>query len=293
MNEELFHGGLNVPDIPHLKECLDRLATEYGSAFLDTDPVSLLHTYGDPGDAEVVGLVTACLAYGGAAQIIGSARDALERLGPAPARTVGGMDHDTARRLFRGFRHRWTTGEEMAALVTGIGCVIARHGSLGELVREIDGPDDPDITGLLTRFTGRIRSYMPAPARSRRGGSGYLLPSPAGGSACKRTALYFRWMVRGPDGIDLGLWRWISPARLVIPLDRHIAHMARRLDLTTRRTPDWRMATAITDMLRRLDPDDPLRYDFALVRPGITGVCAADGSGCAECAVASICREAP
>ena len=281
-----------MPDIPRLKACLDRLAAEYGSVFLETDPVALLHGYGDPGDVEVAGLVTACLAYGGAAQIIGSARDALDRLGSAPARTAGGMDHDTSRRLFRGFRHRWTTGEEMAALVTGIGSVIARYGSLGELARELDDPAESDITGLLTRFTGRLRAHMPAPARSRRGGFGYLLPSPVDGSACKRTTLYLRWMVRGPDGIDLGLWRFVAPARLVIPLDRHIARMARRLDLTTRTTPNWRMATEITEMLRRLDPDDPLRYDFALVRPGITGVCSADGSGCANCAVASICREA-
>jgi endonuclease III len=97
-------------------------------------------------------------------------------------------------------------------------------------------------------------------------------------------------MARGPDGIDFGLWKFISPARLVIPVDRHIARMAALLGLTARRSPDWKMALDITRALRALDPEDPVRYDFALVRPGITGECPPSSrDGCRGCILGEVC----
>jgi uncharacterized protein (TIGR02757 family) len=105
--------------------------------------------------------------------------------------------------------------------------------------------------------------------------------------------MYFRWMVRGPDGVDFGLWRFISPSRLVVPVDRHMARMAALLGLTDRRAGDWRTALDITRALRELDPDDPLRYDFALVRPGILRSCTSSSTGDrGSCALGGVCREA-
>ena len=96
----------------------------------------------------------------------------------------------------------------------------------------------------------------------------YFFPSPEGGSACKRLNLYLRWMARR-DGVDLGVWRAPSPAQLVLPLDAHTYAIARRVRLTRYRSPGWAMALDVTRRLRRFDPADPVKYDFAFHRLGL------------------------
>lgn len=278
-----------------LKQSLDRLADEYGSGYLDTDPVGIVHRYADPGDIEVAGLVASALGYGGAAQIRRSAADALDRAGTSPAWFAANSETVEAIARFRGFRHRWTIGTDIALLFLAAGEMIRGYGSIGALVQTLDDPAEETVEGTIGRFAEWIRARCaeqaakagcPVPGRS-------LVPSPRDGSACKRPAMYFRWMVRGPDGTDFGLWRFISPARLVIPVDRHMARMAVLLGLSARKSADWRMALDITRALRALDPDDPLRYDFALVRPGIIRACTAAAAGeCGSCALGGVCREA-
>ncbi len=280
---------------PLLKDCLDRLAEGYGSAYLDTDPLGVVHEYSDPADIEVAGFVTAALGYGGAGQIRRSAHEVFARAGEPPAQFAVRVSPEEALDRFRGFKHRWTGGGEAAFLFLAAGAMIRGHSSIGNLVRSLDNPSEETVGGTMTRFAEWIRArwnsaYAGASART---GVSYLVPSPADGSACKRPAMFFRWMARGPDGIDFGLWKFISPARLVIPVDTHIARMARLLGLTCRKSPDWRMALDITRSLRALDPEDPVRYDFALVRPGITGDCTPGLRGdCRDCALAEVCTEA-
>jgi uncharacterized protein (TIGR02757 family) len=96
--------------------------------------------------------------------------------------------------------------------------------------------------------------------------------SPVNGSACKRANLFLRWMVRDRD-IDFGIWKKIPKNKLVIPLDTHIAKISRCLGFTKRKTQDWKMALEVTHALKKLDPEDPLKYDFALCHHGISGVC--------------------
>ena len=96
----------------------------------------------------------------------------------------------------------------------------------------------------------------------------FCFPSPEQGSACKRLNLYLRWMVRR-DGVDLGVWSSVRPSALVIPIDVHIFTIARRTRLTRYRTPGWAMARDITARLRRFDPGDPVKYDFAFHRMGL------------------------
>jgi uncharacterized protein (TIGR02757 family) len=98
-----------------------------------------------------------------------------------------------------------------------------------------------------------------------RAGVRFFFPSPEGGSACKRLNLYLRWMVRR-DGVDLGVWCRPAPRQLVLPLDTHTHAVARRLRLTRYRSPSWNMALDVTRRLRRYDPEDPVKYDFALYR---------------------------
>jgi len=285
-----------VPDTRLLKDRLDRLTSSFGPGFLETDPLGIVHRYGAPEDRETAGFIAAMLAYGGAAQIRRSVEAALEPLGQSPAKAAASLSAGDLLGLYESFRHRGTPGSELAFLIHTRGGIIERHGSLGAFVRVLDDPAEPNIGGLLTRLAEYFRAcHDPAafPCGSRTAPS-YLVPSPAHGSACKRPAMFMRWMVRGPDGVDFGLWRFIDPARLIISLDRHIARMGLRLGLTRRKQTDWRTALEITDSLRRLDPADPVRYDFALVRPGILGLCAKpDAAGCAECILSDVCGELP
>ncbi|MBW2258057.1 MAG: DUF2400 family protein, partial [Deltaproteobacteria bacterium] len=119
-----------------------------------------------------------------------------------------------------------------------------------------------------------------------------FLPSPTGGSACKRWNMFLRWMVRPPtEGIDLGLWDSLPPSALVVPLDTHVLRIARLVGLTRRRDGSWRTAAEITANLRLLDPDDPVRFDFALAHLGISGACKGrrDEAVCSACPLRPVC----
>ncbi len=214
----------------------------------------------------------------------------LARIEGSPAQCAANLSLKECLLVFRGFKHRWTDGEDMGRLWHACGELISRHGSLGAFVQSIDDGRDNTIERTMVSFAGEFNriagSAKPFGLRGKK--QAPLLPSPADGSACKRLALYFRWMVRGTDGIDLGVWNFISPSRLIIPLDRHISRMGRNLRLTTRHTNDWKTALEITRALRHLDPEDPLRYDFALVRPGILGMCP---TRCSSCPLGAVCRE--
>ena len=119
----------------------------------------------------------------------------------------------------------------------------------------------------------------------------YFFSSPAGGSACKRLNLYLRWMVRHDPGLDLGLWTEVPPSRLVIPLDTHVARIARYVGLSSRNTADWKMALEVTRALREFDPGDPVKYDFAICRLGILDYCPRkrDALKCAACLLKPVC----
>ena len=120
----------------------------------------------------------------------------------------------------------------------------------------------------------------------------HSLPDPSGSSGCKRLLLYLRWMVRPDDGVDLGLWKQVSPSVLLIPLDTHIHRIARNLGLTNRSSPSWAAAEEITAALRAIDPVDPVRFDFALCHMGMLQQCPSrrDSELCRGCGVLTVCR---
>jgi uncharacterized protein (TIGR02757 family) len=132
------------------------------------------------------------------------------------------------------------------------------------------------VAALLQTNTSSVYGKDIKPAGLRQ-----LFPSPVDGSACKRANLFLRWMVRDRD-IDFGIWEGIPKKKLVIPLDTHIARISRCLGFTVRKSPGWKMAVEITESLKRFDPEDPLKYDFALCHHGISGVCKGEKNG-AEC----------
>jgi len=208
-----------------------------------------------------VALVASSLAYGRVAQILRGVSDVLDRIGPQPAEYLAGSTAGSLLRAMRGFKHRFSTGRHVAAMLTGAARAIAEHGSLHACFRS--GMDDGDAGMLpaMKAFVGRL-------TQAAGDDCGHLLPDPARGSACKRLCLMLRWMVRR-DRVDPGGWSGIPADKLLVPLDTHMHKIALGLGITKRKSADMRTAVEVTEAFRKLSPADPVRYDFALTRLGI------------------------
>jgi uncharacterized protein (TIGR02757 family) len=231
-------------------------------AMIDPDPLQVVLEYADPADQEIVGLLAALLAYGRVSTILNSLRSALKPLGPSPASTLQSIDVRELDRQYRGFRHRFTTGRQMAALLRGAQKLINRHGSLGHAFVDHLAPHEPTILSALIAWTDSLRTAAGNPLD-------HFLPDPGRPSACKRLHLYLRWMVRR-DVVDPGPWRdMVHPRQLIMPVDTHVHKVARLRGWTARKTVTRHTVEEITAVLRRIRPNDPLRYDFAITRPGI------------------------
>ena len=162
----------------------------------------------------------------------------------------------------------------MVALLWILRHMLAASGSIERFFLDGDDPSAPDVGPGLDRFAARALDVdlEPVYRRDPRRRVAWFFPRPAGGSACKRLNLFLRWMVRR-DAVDFGVWSGLPASRLVVPLDTHVIRVGRCLRLTRYRSPGWAMAREITDSLRRLDPADPVRYDFALCHLGMMDAC--------------------
>ncbi|HNR33074.1 MAG TPA: TIGR02757 family protein [Candidatus Hydrogenedentes bacterium] len=246
---------------PVRRAALERIYREYTRAeYVHTDPLAAVLRFSDPADQELVGLIAASLAFGNVKTILRSVDAAIARL-PRPAADLRAAEPTAIRRLCRGFQHRFARERELADLLTGARRVLLTRGSLHACFRACIREGDADYLAALTRFVDELRAESP-PVMN------YLLPEPARGSACKRLWLYLRWMVRR-DAVDPGTWTGLDPAKLVIPLDTHMHRICLKLGLTTRKTADARAAIEATAGFRRVCPEDPVRYDFALTRMGM------------------------
>lgn len=257
------------------------------------DPVEFPHRFEDPRDVEVVALLSASLAYGRADLFKPKIAGLLEQLGPAPAARVRALEVKELPRLLDGFVYRFNLPADLGVLLMGIGACLRRSGTLEDVFLEARR-GATDQQRALAGFAKTVRDAAPrreiVKALGKVRGLDHLLPT--GGGAAKRLSLYLRWMVRGPDEIDFGIWTRVKPASLVIPLDTHIARLSTLLGLTSRKSPGWPMAEEITASLARLDPEDPVRYDFALCHLGMSGACPVkpERANCLGCPLREECR---
>lgn len=277
-----------------LKLALDALRAEAeASRRMDEDPVSLVRRYREPKDQEVAGLLCASLAYGRVDLFRPILARLLGALGPSPSDFCRALHPRADFALFTPFAYRFNVGADLACLAWAIGCALRAHGTLEALFLERLA-EAGSLQGGLAGFNGWLRNQDAAPVLAALGpprALHHLLPDPARGGASKRHLLYLRWMARPADAVDLGAWRGLEPARLIIPVDTHIARMARNLGLTRRRDLSWRTAEEITAALRLLDPEDPVKYDFALCHFGMSGACPARRrvAQCRACDLRAIC----
>ncbi|MDP9191818.1 MAG: TIGR02757 family protein [Acidobacteriota bacterium] len=270
-----------------LKSRLDALAETFDVTTIAPDPLQLVLRYDDPLDQEVAGLIAAAFAYGRADIIVANIGAMLAKMKPSPYRYLLTFDRAEATRRFAGFVHRFHKTPDLVAFLGCLSRAIETHGSLGALFEKCHDPSDADIGPSLVRFVETIRAGETKKAAALR----YLLTSPSDGSACKRMNLFLRWMVRRTSP-DLGLWTFVDPSQLVMPVDTHIHRIATFLGLNDRKSADWKAARALTDRLARFDRTDPVRYDFALCRLGILDLCSRKRrlENCEVCMLREVCR---
>ncbi|HJR59615.1 MAG TPA: TIGR02757 family protein [Vicinamibacterales bacterium] len=272
---------------------LDALYRDYNRVESATDPVQLVRPFADPADREIAGFCAAALAFGRVGSVINSITTLFRIMGRGPAQYVRRFDPAAPHPDLRVMVHRWTRGVDLVALLWILRQMLDERGSIEAFFAEGYSPDHDDVGPALDSFSTRALALDMRKAYGRvpkRPGVCYFFPRPSAGSACKRLNLFLRWMIRR-DVIDLGVWTRVPPSKLVVPLDTHILRLGKCLRLTRYHTAGWKMAADITSALRRLDPADPVRFDFSLCHVGMMNACGyGRAQGDAQCPLKGLCR---
>jgi len=239
----------------------------------ELDPVSFCHRYPDPKDKEIVALLAAVLSYGNVRTILTSVQRVLAPLGPRPSQAL--REREIWPEL-AGFRHRFTTDQDIEILFAWLGSALREQGSLEKYFAggapSLTGPLRGHLSSFILRFTSQsLPSHLQSVRLARERNLKYLLSDPERGSACKRLNMFLRWVVRREDSIDLGLWKCLKEDQLMLPVDTHLLKILRQLGWTRSKQANWKVVEAATAKLREVAPDDPIRFDFSLCHLGMNG----------------------
>lgn len=248
-----------------LYEFLEQKVKLYNTPdFIENDPVSIPHAFSKKQDIEISGLFAAVLAWGQRITIIRKCRELMMMMDNDPYQFVLHHSEDDLKPLMQ-FKHRTFNPTDLFYFIAFLKSFYQKNDSLSAAFK-LQG-SAPTTEAALIHFQKVFFSLEDAPERTRK-----HIPTPERKSTCKRLNMYLRWMVRDDNnGVDFGLWKSISPAQLVCPCDVHVDRVARFLKLISRKQTDWQTALELTDSLRKLDPTDPVKYDFALFGMGVEG----------------------
>jgi uncharacterized protein (TIGR02757 family) len=278
-----------------LQDFLETKVLEYNQpSFIARDPVSIPHRFSVKQDIEIAGLFAAVFAWGNRTTIIRKSSELLKLMDDAPYDFIS--NHKPADLIqFQQFKHRTFNSTDLLYFIRFLKSHYKEYSSLEEAFlpvetnninslrfnavksnaekRKQEKPSDPDLATdnefakkALSAFYKRFFSLKNAPQRTQK-----HVASPDRNSTCKRLNMYLRWMVRQDNkGVDFGIWKKISAADLICPVDLHVARVARRFGLITRKQTDWQTAMELTATLREMDKTDPVKYDFALFGLGVT-----------------------
>ncbi len=248
-----------------MREFLDAAVRRYNTpAFIPDDPIQVPHEFERLQDREIMGFWTATLAWGQRKTIIQNARRLVELMDGAPYQFVVGHEEQDRRR-FLDFKHRTFQATDTLYFLEFFQNYYRRFDSLEDAFARHLQPADATVENALVGFQRDFFNHPWAPERTRK-----HVATPERGSTCKRINMFLRWMVRRDTaGVDFGAWSRIRPGQLLIPLDVHVERVARRLGLLQRPQTDWKAVLELTENLRAFDPDDPVKYDFALFGLGV------------------------
>ena len=283
-----------MPVADRLRQPLDRLCREFDWTLrVGLDAIQFPLRYTDPADIELAGLFASCMAYGRVDLFGAQVSLVLERMGESPARFVLGFDLEKHRDVFAGFGYRFNRERDVLAFCLAAQRLLVRHGSLKAFFLEGFSAAHPHVGQAVEHFAAGFRQQDLSAVFPRNRLSycfKHWFPLPSTGGVCKRLHLYLRWMVRR-EAPDFGIWPEVPPGALLMPVDTHIENMARSIGLTRRRSRNWRMVEEITGKLKDLDPDDPVKYDFALCHKRMSGQCLnrRDAETCAPCGLRPAC----
>jgi uncharacterized protein (TIGR02757 family) len=231
--------------------------------FVEDDPIGIPRSFPDREDAETIGFLTATIAWGQRKTIIANARKLVDLMDGAPHDFVMNADERDLERTQR-FVHRTFNSTDLRHFVVGIRHLYNTYGGIEQAF--LDHGELGDMATAISLFKQRFFEPAHLPRTQKH------VADPAKGSNAKRINMYLRWMVRPNDrGVDLGLWKLITPAQLMVPLDVHTGRVGRELGLLTRSQDDWKAVLELTDALRKFDPLDPVKYDIALFALGVEG----------------------
>jgi len=245
---------------------LEALVARYEQpAFIAEDPIAVVHAFDEPRDQEVIGLYAALLAWGRRKLILRKLEMLCACMDYQPYRFVSQFDPVRNGYRLATFCHRTFQPVDALWFTLNLQALLHRYGSIEAFVAQHLPPRAPTIEPALEALGHALCALPGTPERLRK-----HLPRPSSGSACKRLALYFRWMVR-PGPVDLGLWKVVLPCQLVLPLDVHVGRQARTWGLLQRPQNDWQAVQELTENCRQFCPEDPARYDFALFGAALYG----------------------
>ena len=251
--------------IPHdeMNEFLQEKQAQYNNpGFIINDPLSVPHRYTKREDIEISGFLTASIAWGRRDLIISAASRLMKLAGNSPHDFILNADDEQLER-FSAFYYRTFNGTDCTFFIRSLKNIYLNYNSLEEIL--IEGIErGSNLREAIIHFRELFFS-IPHHQRTQKHFTNF-----GGAAAGKRLNMFLRWMVRNDGrGVDFGLWDRISPSQLYIPLDLHTGNMARKLGLLTRKANDWKAVEELTDVLRRFDKEDPVKFDFALFGLGI------------------------
>jgi uncharacterized protein (TIGR02757 family) len=231
--------------------------------FINVDPISIPHLFTRQQDIEIAGFFAAIFSWGSRTTIINKSRELLRLMDNAPHQFITQHKEKDLIRLLS-FKHRTFNTDDLLYFVSFLKQHYRHHHSLEEAFSKGLLPNSPTVEAGLIAFKKYFFSLEHLSRTEKH------ISSPIQKSTCKRLNMFLRWMVRKDNkGVDFGLWNKITPAQLICPVDVHVARIAKQLGILKRKQVDWLAAMELTDYLRTLDPQDPVKYDFALFGTGV------------------------
>jgi uncharacterized protein (TIGR02757 family) len=248
-----------------LIDFLNKKVDEYNQPFfIEADPICVPHLFSNKQDIEIAGFFAAIFAWGNRTTIINKSRELMGLVDNAPYDfCLNHSDNDLKKLL--NFKHRTFNPTDLLYFIDFFHYHYKSNPTLESAFTRSMKKGDRNIENALNGFYQYFFSLENVPKRTMK-----HIASPAKKATCKRLSMYLRWMVRNDhNGVDFGLWENISPKQLIVPLDLHVARVARHFNLISRKANDWQTAVELTETMKQLDKNDPAKYDFALFALGV------------------------